>query len=76
MVSDWCLCKEKYFQASSILASVLFLFTVRPLWSSGKMLAANSGRGFDFTEGKFVFHILLNFRVECKELFCKTNIKL
>ena len=31
--------------------------------------------GSNPTEDKFVFHILLYFIVECKELFCKTNIK-
>ena len=51
---------------------------VRPLWSCGKTLVANTGVvGSNPTEGKiccFLHFTLL--RVECEERFCKTNIKL
>ena len=51
-------------------------------WSSGKTLAADAGNhGFEssnHTEGKicFSYFTIYVFRVECEELFCKTNIKL
>ena len=70
--------QRKYFQCISILASVLFVLTVRPLWSSGKTLAANAGgRGFEPHRGhKNLFFTFYSIRVKCEELFCKTNIKL
>ena len=51
---------------------------MRPLWSSGKTLAANAGgRGFTSHRGhKHLFFTFYSIRVECDELFCKTNIKL
>ena len=52
--------------------------SVKPLWSSGKTLATNAGgRGFDFHWGQnlFFFSHFTLFKVECEELFCKTNIK-
>ena len=52
--------------------------TVRPLWSSGKTLAANTGGGgFEPHPGhKNLFFTFYCIRVKCEELFCKTNIKL
>ena len=44
-------------------------------WSSGKTFAANAGgRGFESHRGQNLFSQF--YRVECEELFCKTNIKL
>ena len=68
----------KYFQCISILASVLFVLYREPMWSSGKTLAANAGgREFESHRGhNNLFFTFYSIRVECEELFCKTNIKL
>ena len=42
--------------------------------SSGKTLVANAGgRGFEFDRGQNLFFTFYSIRVECEELFCKTN---
>ena len=47
---------------------------MRPLWSSPRTLAANAGgRGFESHRGKNMFFTFYSTRVECEELFCKTN---
>ena len=52
-------------------------YTVTPLWSSGKTLAANAGGcGFESHRGhKHLFFTFYSIRVKCEKLFCKTNIK-
>ena len=74
MVSGGCLCIDKYFQGIRCYSNS----TVKPLWSSGKTLAANAGggRGFELHWSKICFSHFILFRVKCEELFCITNIKL
>ena len=43
------------------------------MYISGKMLAANAGRGFESHQGLNLFFAFTLFRMECEELFCKTN---
>ena len=67
----WCLCREKYFQIILILASVLFVLyrealVVRRLPRMQEVVSSNP------TESKICFSHFTLFRVECKELFCKT----
>ena len=70
---------EKYFQGVLILASVLFVLyrealvveRLRRLPRMQEVVGSNP------TEGKICFsQFILFYRVECKKLFCKTNLKL
>ena len=48
--------------------------TVRPSWSSGKTLTANAGGlGFESHRGQNLFSTFYSIKVECEELFYKTN---
>ena len=47
---------------------------MRPSWSSGKTLAANAGgRGFESHKWQNLLITFHSIRVECEELFGKTN---
>ena len=70
---------EKYFQGVLILASVLFVLyrealvveRLRRLPRMQEVVSSNP------TEGNICFsQFTLFYRVECKKLFCKTNLKL
>ena len=68
-----CLCR-KILQSIFQLASVLFVLYRKPSWSSGKKLTANAGgRRFESHRGQNLFFTFYSIKMECEELFCKTN---
>ena len=48
-----------------------------PAFAARRLTATHGGRGFEPHRGhKNLFFTFYSIRVECEELFCKTNIKL